>query len=223
MLQEHELMSQKEKDYIASVFNKGIASQRTEVDYYKILNGEKIDYDFQDTKKEFKFLFGKTYRRSRKHFRPSVNTDSSFLQRKLLLIQLYDILYILKYINVDEETLLQIEKSVVSYLKDNFTYLVKEPKIYEFLTQFFAIASSPIKKETTLLFYQNSSAITKTNLLFKFLDSNVTAIETDVSMLNKDIWSSNSGTLLGFFLLLKDYSKFNQVLKSFLTSNIVEC
>lgn len=52
-------MSQKEKDYIANCQEKNVRSQRSEIDYGKILAGEKIDYDISDEKRDFKNVFGK--------------------------------------------------------------------------------------------------------------------------------------------------------------------
>lgn len=223
MLKNQQLMSQKEKDYIASCFNRTANSLKSDINYEDILNGNKIEYDLKEATREFKMIFGKAYRRSRKHFRPSSSSETSFIENGLLITQLYETLSILKYLKIDNESFNEIENSIAVHLKNNFKLVINNPKIYEFLDQFISICSEPTKIDIMAQFYKNSACVIESEMLFNFLDKNLKNISVNSSFVSKALWSSNSGCLLGLFLLLKDQSLFNKIFQAFIASKVVDC
>ena len=223
MVKNQPLMSQKEKDYIASCFNKSANSAKTELNYEDILEGKKIEYDLKEDKREFKIIFGKAYRRSRKHLRPSSNTQSDFLEKDLLIAQLYETLSILKYLEIDNESFQEIESSIAIHFKTNFHHIINNSKIYNFLSQFFQICSEPTKVEVMAQFYKMPGAFENCEKLFNFLDSNLKIIPVTRNFVSKSLWLSNSGCLLALFLLLKDQSLFTGIYQTFINSKLLDC
>ena len=58
MSKNQQLMSQKEKDYIASCFNRAASSAKTELNYEDILNENKIEYDLKEDKRSIDWFLG---------------------------------------------------------------------------------------------------------------------------------------------------------------------
>lgn len=223
MSKNQQLMSQKEKDYIASCFNKAATSAKTELNYEDIINGHKIEYDLKEDKREFKLIFGKSYRRSRKHLRPSSNTESNFLSADLLIVQLYETLFILKYLKIDSQDFKEIENSISVHFQNNFRQIANNSKFFDFLSKFFTICSEKTKFDTVKQFYLNSDVFNDCEGLFSFLDSNMAVIPVSHHFISNSLWKSNSGCLMALFLLLKDQRLFEKIYQAFIASTIVDC
>lgn len=223
MNKNNELMSLKEKDYIAFCFNKSFNSLKTDIDYGLVLDNKKIDYDSKQAKKEIKTIFGKSYRKSRKHLRESANSKTSFLENDLLITQFFEIFTVLKYVELDLESKLEIEQNLISYFTEYLQILCNNEKMFNFLGKSLNLLSDSKKTEMIKLIFINSKSLTNTEILFKFLDANVNALPIDESFINDGLWSSNSGYLLGLFILLKNQDFLNKIVESFLKSNLSDC
>lgn len=223
MQKNNELMSQKEKDYIASCFNRNLASAKTEIDYDSVLNGVKIEYDLKQNKREIKTIFGKYQKKSRKHLRASESTKTSFLEKEMMIVQFFEIFTILKYANLEDESKLEIENNLISYFKEYFSILLDDKKTFKFLNKFFFILSDDKKAQLVHHLFQNCHLIKFDNLILNFLDDNIEKIPVKASYINNNLWVCDAGFLFGMFLLLKDQHLLNKIVDSFLGSKIVEC
>lgn len=216
-------MSQKEKDYIAFCFNRILSSAKTEIDYDSVLNGVKIEYDLKQNRKETKTIFGKYQKKSRKHFRASENTKTSFLEKEMMITQFFEIFTILKYANLDDESRLEIESNLVSYFEEYFGILVDDEKTFKFLEKFFGLLSDDKRALLAHHLFHNCHLIRFNNFFLSFLDENINKIPINQSYINSNLWTCDAGFLFGMFLLLKGKGLLNKILSSFLGSKIVDC
>lgn len=223
MDQHAELMSQKEKDYIAFCFNRSFKSLKTDIDYGLIFAGKKIEYDFKQDKKEIKTIFGKHHKRSRKYFRVSANTETSFLENSLLICQFFEIFTILKYVELDAQTSADIESNILSYFSEYFEVLGNSSKMYALLGDAMTILSSDSQERIMRLFFTKSDIIKDADLLFEFLDKNMQRLPANDSFIHPNLWRTNSGCLLGLFLILKNEKHLDAIFNSFIASETVDC
>lgn len=223
MGQNTELMSQKEKDYIAFCFNRSFNSLKTDVDYGLVLAGEKIEYDLKQDKREIKTIFGKHFKRSRKCLRVSANTQTSFLADELLVSQFLEIFTILKYVVLDAQSSAEIEGNIVSYFDEYFGVLGNSPKVYALLSDALGILSAASQVELMRSFFVNCNKVRDADALFEFLDKCLAKLPASDSFIHDGLWKSSAGCLLGLFLILKDQKHLTKIFDSFISSEVVEC
>lgn len=218
-----QLMSEKEKEYVEMCFNKSFNACKTDIDYCSVIEGKQITYSGKQDKKEIKMLFGKRFRKSKKYFRDSANTESSFLEEELALSQFFEIVTVLKYLELDIESRLEIEQSVTEHLKENFSVIIERERTFAYLSVLCQLLSEESKSELVKILFENSQAIQNSDLLFDLLDKQIDNLPARESFINGNLWSNNSGYILGVFLVLKDKKLVPKVLESFANSNSVEC
>lgn len=220
---EPQIMSQKEKEYVEMCFKRSFNVCKTEIDYGAILDGQKTAYEAKKDKKEKKILFGRNFRKSKKHFRESCNTETDFLDRELHCIQFYEILAIFKYIDLDTESLAEIEENIIDDFNDNFEVLISNEKTFQVIEEFIPLLSEKGLMNFVKIMFYNCQKIRNSDLLFKLLDSNIDKIPADESFINNSLWTCSAGYILGIFLLLKDQDIVEKILDSFICSDSVEC
>lgn len=223
MTKGQELMSQKEKDYVSFCFNRNVKAHKTDIDYEMVFNGQKIEYSLLEGRKEFKKIFGKQDKRSRKWLRPSSSTSTMFLEQKLMVCELFEIVSIMKFVNMDAESMSKIENSALLYFRDCFGAIINIPKTFWFLEEFFGVCSEDARKRVVEILFQECDGIKEDKALFEFLDKNIDKIPASEDLISSNIWSCASGYVLGLFLILKDEKLARPVFQSFMESQISDC
>lgn len=224
MAKGQELMSQKEKDYVSFCHSRNVKAQRTDVDYEAVFNGQKIEYNLLDGKRDdVKRIFGKQDKRSRKWLRPSANTSAEFLEQKMMVCELLEITSIIKFVSTDGDSVNKIEDSALSYFEGCFGAIINAPKTFWFLEEFFGVCSENARKRMMDVLFGRCHEIKESGALFGFLDRNMDTVPASSSFISSNLWRCSSGYILGLFLILKDETLVNPVFQSFMESAICEC
>ncbi|KAM0680747.1 hypothetical protein GINT2_001020 [Glugoides intestinalis] len=218
-----QLMIEKEKEYVEMCFNKSFNAYKTDIDYGSVLDGKQIRYSGKQDKKEIKMLFGKRFRTSKKYFREAVNTESSFLDEKLTLSQFFEIITVLKYLELEVESKLEIEQSIIDHLKENFSVIIGSEKTFKYLEMLCKLLSEDSRFELLKVLFENSELIRNSDLLFDLLDKQIDNLPANESFINERLWKNDSGYILAVFLVLKEKKLIPQVLESFANSKTIEC
>lgn len=216
-----ELMSQKEKDYIAFCFSKNIQAAQSSkcfLDYKAIFEGNKIEFDMQESKKEIKRIFGKQQKRSKKWTRPSLTSEHPFLEDKLTLADFFGVLNILKFIKLEEDYHKFIEDSLFDDFQCNFDRIIVFPRAYDFICEFLEICSEQIRLRMTSLLFQKCLKIQNIDCLGRILHHKLLI---DSEMITQELFTSESGYALLISALKYDKDLANKIFKVFLEAEIV--
>lgn len=208
-------MSQKEKDYISYCFSRAVKPSKIDLDYSSLFEGNKIEYDIVESKKEIKKIFGKQEKRSKKWARPSSNTSTSFLGNKMRISELFGILNILRFVNLEPDYCEEIESSVKLYFESYFSQIIEDEKTFRFLTEFFEICSEACRESTTEMLFERGHEIKNAELLDKFLASNRNIIQARGQLVKASLWTSEGGYSLLKFLLEKNENMLDSIFSSF--------
>lgn len=218
-----ELMSKKEKDYIAFCFSKSFYAFKTDIDYSSILNGTMVDYDFSQEKKEFKLTFGKPSTRSRKHSRISASTTIPLLEADFAVLRFIEILITLKYINLDKQSRSELENNAIAHFKDHFSVLANNEKVFDRLEEFVTILPHRRLLEFMNLLFDNCQHIQNESLLFDFFDKNFDVLPEFEYSDCSNLWNYRAGYVLGLFLIIKNRKLLDHIIESFLESQPLDC
>lgn len=220
MTKNQSLMTEKEKSYVSLCFNKNIRVSSANIALDKIFRGEKITVDMQNSKKEIKRVFGKLGKRSKKWQRPSVNSDTSFMNVRSIISDLFDTNMILKYVTLDEEAKEELEESSILYFSEHLQEISIEPKIYSFIKDFLNICSDKSKNNILKIICQHITAFNQDLLLISFKNISEEK-KLDLKFEVSDVlWQSEIGYTFGIFLIQNSLKIAENLLESFITSNV---
>lgn len=221
MVATHVLMNDKEKKYVAYCFSKNSAFSKTNIDYERIFNEEEISYDLQESKKEDKQKFGKSTKRSRKWLRKSSNTETGFLEHKIIVSELMEMVSILKCIILDEENTNDMENTICSYFTSSFDNIICYEKIFDFLESYFAVISEGKKSFVVDFLIKKYPKVGLTSRFHRFLSTKcMDAIISPTTTIDDDLWNSENGIVVGIHLLKRDCCS-KQIIASFLNSKVI--
>ncbi|KAI5148238.1 hypothetical protein ENBRE01_0198 [Enteropsectra breve] len=220
------LMTEREKEYVAGCFIRSAGINKTGIDFGKIMAGEKITYDFVNTSKEMKQVFGKQGKRSRKVARPGVNSSSDFMKNELILCELFDVLSVLNTVDLAAESRTEMEETLCSYFISEFTNICELRKTVVFLQRFFKMCPGALSERIYIAIFENSEVIGKSDVLENILEC-VEILEFNASddllaaVNNVKMWSTSKcqivHRLIAKRLFKSNFSSFAKALCKSLT------
>lgn len=211
------LMNDKEKNYVSYCFSRIANLKGVSIDYERVLNREKINYDLQNSKKEIKQTFGKLNRRSKKWLRLSANTETDFLNRRLVLCSLFEINSIMKCISLDDENKADMEEASFAYFAASMKEIIDCEKTFVFLSEFFDLCSAARQSEILALLVSNCDIIREGAAFSAFLSHATSRIKTVPDLPLGHLWGSSGGYAIATCLLERSEA-VHGVLESFLDS-----
>lgn len=219
MFAQQTLMTEKERAYVASCFNKTVKFSMSGLSIDRIFASEKMAVDISASKKEVKQAFGKLGKRSRKWLRPAANTETNFMAARLILSELYDTNSILKNIVLDDESRLELEESSLEYLREHFCLIPQNSKFYFFLFEFLAISSQTMKAKIFDLIVENIANFNDQKVFETFL-AEIKDLKLSFKMpVSKSLFTSETGYSYAIFLLQSFPKTSKEILDCFIESN----
>lgn len=218
MTEPRALMNEKEKKYVSTCFRKNVLYKKGAVDFERIFNDEKIVYDFQNVQRNAEEKFGKQTKRSRKFLRKSASTESDFMTEQFIVVELLEMVSLIKFIVFDEENLEEMENAIVDYFTNNFKKIINLSKTFVFLNLYFSVASSNHKNKILKFMIENIVCIDMHKKLYEFLKKQNSAnnLEIDIPV---NIFEKHSGYTVVIYLLRSDLYK-NKLYDLFLTKKL---
>jgi len=212
-------MSAKEKDYIAYKMEAVMKTEKKEIDYGDILEGKKITYDLSKQKKDFKLVFGKQTKRSRKWQRKSMNTATEWMSHETMISELLDLVAILKCIDLDEEGFREMEENGCEYFESSFPEIANCKELPLFLSGYFSVVSDSAKNKVFNFLIKNFDQIKNYSEFTSFLKS----IDFKMNLENlgnksdvNNLWSTENGYFFGKYLLEIDPENYRVLYDSFI-------
>ena len=171
MADEVPLMNEKEKRYIAHCFSKNANMAREGIDYERIFNGGRVSCDFLagDETKTHEEKFGKRMRRSRRWEREAVSTQAPFEDARLALSELWELLVILKWVELDSESTQELERTMKKQFEQQFSRICGDVDFFGFTSEYFAVGSEAAKGDLLTTLCLHSDKISNADSLYRFL------------------------------------------------------
>ncbi|KAI5173384.1 hypothetical protein PAEPH01_1934 [Pancytospora epiphaga] len=214
------LMNEKEKNYVAYCFSRLAGQKSSSIDFGQVLAGNKITYDLRSTKQEVIIKFGKIVKRSKKWIRPSVGTETTFLEDRMILSELFEMLSILKCIVLDDENIEAMEDAIYTRFYEEFSKIINKSKTFLFLTELFDQCSKKMKNKILDLLVENVDIITEIEGLAEFLGPVALEITECQELKFNKLWRTTSGYVIGL-CFLDNHSFIEPISASFIDSDIL--
>lgn len=209
-------MSQKERDYIASCFDRAFKSSKSDLDYKSIFEGKKVEYDISEKKREIKKTFGKQEKRSKKWAKPSIGSSTTFLENEMLISELFGIVNILRFVNLEVDYYEEIENSLLTYFESSFSQIIDYEKIFVFMKEFLEVGSKRSKKQFLKFISKKCNEIQKSKFFSTLIQNIASQIFSDKTLLTDDIWECDGWYDLAYFILLENKNLTEIIYCSFL-------